>query len=52
MLSGKLMIIRLMQKLLNNASSNKMNYYPKIGSHSRNKIKVESDLSSNAKNMK
>ena len=52
MLSGKLMIIRLMQKLLNNTSSYKMNYYPEIGSHSRNEIKVESDLSSNAKNMK
>ena len=48
MLSGKVMIIRLIARLMKKISLYKMSYYPGPSSHRRNKIKVELDLSSYA----
>ena len=48
MLSGKVMIIRLIARLMKKISLYKMSHYPGPNSHSRNKIKVELDLSNYA----
>ena len=44
-LSGKVMIIRLTAEQIKKISLCKMSYCPEPGSHTINKIKIESDLS-------
>ena len=49
MLGGKVMTICLMAAKIKKISSYKISYYPELDNHSRNKTKVELDLSNYAK---